>query len=110
MHQLLIAAVTTAGLFAALSASAANTALKDVMKRMGAELAGGNDVKGLAPIFAETKSIAPSDPACSSWATIADKGKAAAEKGDRDGAKATCKECHSTYRDAYKTKYGSKAP
>ena len=97
-----------AAALAALPAGAApDTSLKDVMKKMGAASAGG-DAKALAPIFAETKTKAK--PEFANWTKLADQGKAAAEKGDLDGAKATCKSCHDAYRADYKTKYGSKAP
>ncbi len=92
---------------AALPAFAADNTLKDVMKKMGATSA-GEDAKGLAPLFDQTKAAAKSD--FPKWNEISDKGKAAAAKGDLAGAKATCKECHDAYRNDYKTKYGSKAP
>jgi hypothetical protein len=95
-------------LLAALPAGAApDTSLKDVMKKMGGLSASG-DAKSMAALFAETKGKAK--PEFANWGSIADQGKAAAEKGDLDGAKATCKSCHDAYRNEYKTKYGSKAP
>ena len=100
-------ALTSAATLAALPAEAADTSLKDLMKKMGGQVAAG-DAKSLAPIFDQTK--AKGKPEFSNWGAIADKGKAAAAGGDLAGAKATCKECHDAYRDAYKTKYGSKAP
>src|SRR4051794_5879258 len=103
----LSAAVVGAGLLAAMPAGAADSALKDLMKTMGAQTASG-DAKALAPIFAKTKGMGKAEFA--NWEAISDKGKAAADKGDLDGAKATCKECHDAYRSTYKTKYGSKAP
>lgn len=108
-NVLVVASVSVAALLAAVPAGAANSALKDLMKRMGAQQSAG-DAAGMAPLFAQTKTMKPNDPDFASWDAIADKGKAAAAKGDLDGAKATCKECHSQYRDKYKTKYGSKAP
>lgn len=102
-------ALACAALFAAVPAGAANTALKDLMKKMGATQAAG-DAKALAPIFAQVKTMAPSDPEFANWGAIADKGKAAAEKGDMEAAKAVCKDCHTPYRDKYRAKYGSKAP
>ena len=104
----LLLAVTAAAALATVSATAApNLGLKDEMKRMQALVVNG-DAKGLGPLFASAK--ARSKPEFSNWSAIADKGKAAADKGDLDGAKATCKECHDAYRNEYMTKYGSKAP
>ncbi len=103
----LSAAVLGGALLAAAPASAADTTLKDLMKKMGATSSSG-DAKGLAPFFAKTKGMAK--PEFANWASISDQGKAAAEKGDLDAAKATCKSCHDAYRAEYKTKYGSKAP
>ncbi len=97
------------GLAAAGTAEAANNAMKDLMKKMGA-VAAGEDAKPLAPMLAQAKSMKPADPDYAAWDGIADKGKAAAEAGDLAGAKASCKECHNQYRDKYKTKHGSKAP
>ena len=93
--------------FAAVPAGAADNTLKDLMKKMGGQVAAG-DAKGLGPIFDQTK--AKGKPEFGSWNAIADKGKAASAAGDLAAAKATCKECHDAYRDQYKTKYGSKAP
>ncbi len=101
--------VALSGLLGAGSAFGANNALKDVMKKMGATAA-SDDAKGLVPLFAQAKAMKPDDPAFAGWDAMVDTGKAAAEKGDLAGAKATCKDCHTKLRDAYKTKYGSKAP
>lgn len=106
-RSLLTAAVACAALFAAAPADAGNDALKLVMKKMGAT-ASADDAKGLAPLFEQTKAQAKAD--FPEWASFADKGKAAAAKGDIAAAKAVCKDCHNAYRSAYKTKYGSKAP
>jgi hypothetical protein len=103
-HLTLVLAVAGSATFPAL---AADNTLKDLMKQMGNRATAG-DAKGLAPIFDQTKG--KGKPEFATWAAIADKGKAAADRGDLDGAKATCKECHDAYRTAYKTKYGSKAP
>lgn len=100
-------AVLAAGLLAAVPAGAADNTLKDLMKKMGAASASG-DAKALAPIFVKTKAMAK--PEFANWNAMSDQGKAAAEKGDLDGAKASCKACHDAYRTEYKTKYGSKAP
>ena len=91
------------------TAAAASTALKDVMKKMGATVA-GDDAKALAPLLAQTITMKPNDPDFAGWDAVAAKGKAAAEAGDLAAAKATCKDCHTQFRDKYKTKYGSKAP
>jgi soluble cytochrome b562 len=105
------AALTVAlGLAVALGtipASAGDASLKDAMKKMQTQVLNG-DAKPLAGLFDTTK--AKGKPEFSNWNAISDKGKAAAAKGDLDGAKATCKECHDAYRNDYKTKYGSKAP
>jgi hypothetical protein len=103
----LVTAVAAASLLAVSPVGAADTTLKNVMKKMGAT-ASAEDAKGLAPLFEQTKAAAKPDYA--NWGAIADKGKAAAAKGDLVAAKATCKECHDAYRSDYKTKYGSKAP
>lgn len=103
----LAAAVACAALLAAAPAGAANDTLKRVMKKMGAT-ASADDPKGLVPLFEQTKAQAKAD--FPEWVAIADKGQAAAAKGDLASAKAACKACHTEYRSAYKTKYGSKAP
>jgi hypothetical protein len=101
-------ALSLSAVMAALPAGAApDASLKDVMKKMGGLSASG-DAKGMAALFAETKGKAK--PEFANWTSLADQGKAAAEKGDLDGAKATCKGCHDAYRNDYKSKYGSKAP
>lgn len=106
---LLFCAVALSASLAALPAEAGSSALKDLMKKMGAAAAGG-EAKALAPIFEKTAALDPKDAAFPNWKAITEKGKAAAEKDDLAGAKATCKECHDAYRDSYKTKHGSKAP
>ncbi len=93
--------------FAAAPADAADNTLKDMMKKMGAQVAAG-DAKSLGPVFTATK--AKGKPEFSEWNAICDQGKAAADANDLAAAKATCKKCHDLYRDPYKTKYGSKAP
>ena len=105
--RLLFPALLGAALLAVLPAGAADTTLKDSMKKMGAQVTAG-DAKALAPIFAQTKGMGK--PEYANWTSLADEGKAAAEKGDLAGAKATCKSCHDAYRSDYKKKYGSKAP
>lgn len=103
----LVVAVAGAALLASSPAAAADNALKVLMKKMGSQVANG-EAKALSPIFVQTKGMGK--PEFPDWAAISDRGKAAADKGDLAAAKATCKECHDAYRDAYKTKYGSKAP
>ena len=105
----LTAAVVMSALAATGGAEAADNTLKDLMKQVGRTVAGGA-AKALAPLFAKTKTLAPSDPAFSGWGALADKGKAAADAGDLAAAKATCKECHDKYRGDYKKRFGSKAP
>lgn len=92
---------------AAVPASAGDTSLKDAMKKMQAQVLSG-DAKPLIGLFDTTRG--KGKPEFANWGAISDKGRAAAAKGDLDGAKATCKECHDAYRSGYKTKYGSKAP
>ncbi len=92
---------------AGIASAAPDMALKDTMKKMQAQVLNG-DAKALGPLFDATK--AKGRPELANWAAISDKGKAAAAKGDLDGAKATCKECHDAYRNEFKTKWGSKAP
>jgi soluble cytochrome b562 len=91
------------------TAGASSTALKELMKKMGATAA-GDDAKALAPLLAQTITMKPNDPDFAGWDALADKGKAAADRGDLAAAKASCKDCHTQFRDKYKTKYGSKAP
>ncbi|MBX3246133.1 MAG: hypothetical protein KF901_03010 [Myxococcales bacterium] len=90
-------------------AEAADTSLKDMMKKMGA-VAAGDDAKPLAVLFVATKGKSRGDAELAGWDAIAEKGRVAAEAGDLAGAKATCGECHKAYRDKFKAKYGSKAP
>ena len=104
---LTVALVSGVALAAAPASAAPDMSLKDSMKKMQAQVLNG-DAKPLAPLFDATK--AKGRPEFSDWNAISDRGKAAAEKGDLAGAKATCKECHDAYRNDYKTKYGSKAP
>ncbi len=104
---LTVALVSGVALAAAPASAAPDMSLKDSMKKMQAQVLNG-DAKPLAPLFDAPK--AKGRPEFSDWNAISDRGKAAAEKGDLAGAKATCKECHDAYRNDYKTKYGSKAP
>ncbi len=104
-HLVLGIALVCAG--ATPASAAPDGALKDVMKKMNAQILNG-DAKALAPLFDATK--AKAKPEFATWGAISDRGKAAADGGNLDAAKATCKECHDAYRNDYKTKYGSKAP
>ena len=104
-----LAAALTVGALTVANAEAANGAMKTLMKKMGAAAA-SEDAKALGPLLAEAKTMKPADPEYASWDAIVDKGKAAADAGDLAGAKASCKSCHTAYRDTFKTKYGSKAP
>jgi cytochrome c553 len=105
----LAAGAVVAAALSALPASAADPALKHVMKKMQSAQTAG-DLAALAPLFAQTKAKKPADPAFAAWDAIADRGKAAADKGDLAGAKATCRECHHEYKEKYRDHYGSKAP
>ncbi len=107
--RFLLAAVVSSGLLAALPASAGSTVLKDLMKKMGTLTTAG-DTAAIVPLLDKAKTMKPNDPDFADWDGIADKTRAAAAKGDLQGAKAGCKECHDKHKTAYKTKYGSKAP
>jgi hypothetical protein len=104
---LAVTLAVAAGLATVPAQAAPDVSLKEMMKKMQAQVLNG-DAKPLAPIFEATK--AKAKPEFASWGAMSDKGKAAAASGDLDGAKATCKECHDAYRNDYKMKYGSKAP
>ena len=107
LATLTAALAVAAGLAAAPAAAAPDMSLKDTMKKMQAQVLNG-DPKPLVAMFDATK--VKGRPEFANWNAMSDKGKAAAAKGDLDGAKATCKECHDAYRSDYKTKYGSRAP
>lgn len=107
---MIVPALVFSAILASGTAAAASTALKDLMKTMGGTLASSDDPKALAPLLAKTSAMKPNDADFAGWETIADKGKAAAAEGDLAGAKASCKTCHTQFRDKYKAKYGSKAP
>jgi len=48
-------------------------------------------------------------PGMSEWVSIATKGAVAAEKGDLDGVRASCKACHVLYQKSYReTRRGEK--
>lgn len=63
-----------------------------------------NDAAELAAALERSAVLAP-DSSWSSWATIAKGGAAAARKGDVAGARAACKACHDTWREAYREKH-----
>jgi soluble cytochrome b562 len=99
--------LTCAAALATVNAEAADNSLKDLMKKVNAQVLNG-DAKSLAPLFEQAK--AKAKPEFKDWNSMLDKAKAAAEKGDMDAVKASCKGCHDQYRKDYKEKYGSKAP
>jgi hypothetical protein len=107
LATLTVALAAAAGLATLPASASPDTSLKDTMKKMQAQVLNG-DAKPLAAMFDATKG--KGKPEFANWGAIVDKGKAASAKGDLDGAKATCKECHDLYRNDYKNKYGSKAP
>jgi hypothetical protein len=100
--------LVAAAVLGSLSAEAApDNSLKDLMKKVNTGVLNGES-KGLGPLFETLKG--KGKPEFKDWGSLSDKGKAAADKGDIDGVKATCKPCHDQYRNDFKTKYGSKAP
>ncbi len=50
------------------------------------------------------------DPAWTEWSAIAKKGVDAATAGDADAVRATCKACHSKYKDEYISRFPTKPP
>jgi hypothetical protein len=65
---------------------------------------GASDYQQLATAFTRTAQLSP-DPAWTSWLAIANRGVAAAKKGDGEAIQAACKECHDKWRNAYRDKY-----
>jgi cytochrome c556 len=63
-----------------------------------------NNLSDLADGLERTARLSP-DMAWESWRTIASQGAAAARKGDINRARAACKACHDTWREAYKAKF-----
>jgi len=63
-----------------------------------------NNSAALAVGLERAASLNP-DPSWGSWSTIAAQGAAAAKKGDIAGARAACKGCHDSWREAYRKKY-----
>ena len=100
-------ALSAAAMAAGGDAFAADSTLKDLMKKMGAAQTGG-DAKALAPLLTQAKAMGK--PEYAEWGALADQGIKAASAGDLPGAKASCKGCHDKYKSDYKSKYGSKAP
>jgi hypothetical protein len=49
------------------------------------------------------------DPGFPEWAALSKAGAEAARKGDVAATKASCKDCHDKYKDAYKAKLRTKA-
>lgn len=50
-----------------------------------------------------TRLLAFGPPGYDAWRDIAQRGLADAKKGDVDGARFVCKECHDRYRERYRT-------
>jgi len=71
------------------------------MKSVMASASSSGNGEKLANALAYVAGKAP--PGMGQWSAISNAGVAAAKKGDIDGAKATCKQCH----DLYKAKYVS---
>jgi len=63
-----------------------------------------DDAAALATGLEKAAKLSP-DASWSSWVSIANAGAAAAKKNDIAGARASCKQCHDAWRDAYKSKY-----
>ena len=60
-----------------------------------------------APRSATWRATPP--PGMDKWTSIANEGKAAAAKGDVDGAKKSCKTCHDLYKAKYKEEMRDRA-
>jgi cytochrome c553 len=63
-----------------------------------------NNLSALADGLERTARLSP-DMAWASWRTMAADGAAAARKGDIAGARASCKNCHDAWREAYKARF-----
>lgn len=70
------------------------------MKTVMASASSSGDGTKLASALAYVAGRTP--PGMGQWASISNKGVAAAKAGDIDGAKATCKQCHDLYKEKYK--------
>jgi hypothetical protein len=94
---------------AANNASADDFPLKKWMQaNMGANK---DDAKALVPAFKKVAAYQP-DPAWGDWKSLAEKGAQLAAAGKlegKDGASQVCKDCHTKYKEEYKTKYRTKA-
>lgn len=80
---------------------------KWMQDNIGAQMADGN-LGGVATGLDKAAALSP-DPSWKEWAEISKKGADAARKGDKTGAKASCKACHDKFKQAYKDKYRARA-
>jgi hypothetical protein len=76
---------------------------KWMQDNIGAQMADGN-LAGVATGLDKAATMSP-DPSWTEWAKMSKDGADAARKGDKAGAKASCKSCHDKYKQAYKDKY-----
>lgn len=65
------------------------------------------DLAQLARAFRRITAFAPTE--YPKWAKIAEEGLRAAEAGDIEGARRTCKSCHDLYRANYRAQFSSRA-
>jgi hypothetical protein len=70
---------------------------------IGAQMADGN-LAAVAIGLDKAAAMSP-DPSWTDWVKISKDGADAARKGDKAGAKASCKSCHDKYKQLYKDKY-----
>lgn len=63
-----------------------------------------DDLVVLAASLERTATLSP-DASWSAWPDLARRGAAAAKRGDLNAARATCKACHDSFREAYRAKY-----
>ena len=66
------------------------------------------DMEAVATGLDKAAALSP-DPSFTEWAPISKAGADAARKGDLAGTKASCKNCHDKYKNAYREKYRTKA-
>lgn len=78
--------------------------LQSWMRANVAQPLAGNNMNALADGLDRAARLAP-DMSWTSWRTIAAQGADAARKGNIAGARAACKSCHETWREAYKAKF-----
>jgi hypothetical protein len=71
------------------------------MKSVMASASSSGDGEKLASALSFAGARPP--PGFGNWTSIASAGAAKAKAGDIDGAKASCKQCHDTYKEKYKT-------